>query len=659
MTTNPLLSPLLTPLRLGSKTLRNRIVVTGHATRNIDGDRLPNDDDIAYFAERALGGAAMLTTGTTAVHESSPTPYGIYANFDDRIIPRYEALSASVHEHGALMCVQLGHMGARTDDAVGGVWAPSRVSHHNYGSYPHVMDDREISTLIMAFAAAAGRVVRGGLDGVEIAVGHGQMINLFLSPLTNTRSDGWGGEDEHRFRFCREVLQAVRAEIGTALLVVRVNGSDEVAHSLDQDAWLDIDQRIAEEGLADAINVSVGFGGSVIPTMLADHGCYLHYARAVRQRVQVPVGAVGRIVHPALAAQAFADGDADFFGMTRAHIADPHLVRKVIDGREGEIRPCIGCLQMCQGELERNQNIKCVYNAVTGRERYNRTVEEERVSAPRRVTVIGGGPAGLEVARVSTIRGNVVTVLERAEELGGAVLVAAQTPGRTELGVSVRWLASEVRRLGVTVRTGTAATADLVATTDPDVVVLASGARSARPPWALGHPARVVGVREVVDGSVAVGGHVAIVDDEHRSQGLSAAIAAATRGCRVTFVTDSPGPCELMEPEVRNDMLLALRGKPFEIRASRKVLSIHEDGRGVRVRLQETSLEKLVYAVTTPGAMEELQVDWIVTTFVEPNDELFTELRAQHDDVRLVGDVLSPHRIEAAVHGGFALAATI
>jgi 2,4-dienoyl-CoA reductase (NADPH2) len=655
MPVDPLLAPLLTPLRLGTSELRNRIVVTGHATRNVDAERLPNDDDVAYFAARARGGAAMVTMGTAAVHASSPMPYGIYANVDDRIVPRYEALSAAVHEHGALICAQLGHMGARAEGAQGAVWAPSRVSHHNYGSYPHVMDDGEIQALVDAFAGAASRAVRGGLDGVEIAVGHGQMINLFLSPLTNTRTDGWGGDDERRFRFCREVLQAVRAAIGDALLVVRVNGADEVAGSLDQDAWLDIDQRISEERLADAVNVSVGFGGSVIPTMVAAHGCYLHYASAVRKRVDLPVGAVGRIVSPHEAARALTAGEADFFGMTRAHIADPDVVRKLAEGREGEIRPCIGCLQMCQGELERNQNVKCVYNAVTGRERYVDGLETRAAAPARRVTVVGGGPAGLEVARVAALRGHVVTVLERAPELGGSVRLAQRTPGRAELGGSVDWLASEVRRLGVTVRTGESATADTVSGTGPDVVVLATGARTTPPPWALGCPERVVGVREVIGGAVELHGTVVIVDDEHRSQALSAAIVLAERGCTVTFLTDRTGPAELMEPEVRNDMLLALRGAAFTIRTSRRVLSLHGDGGRVRVRTEEAALAKLVFTVSATAATEDFEADWVVSTFVEPDDELFAQLRGRHE-VRMVGDVLNPHRIEGAVHGAFALA---
>jgi 2,4-dienoyl-CoA reductase (NADPH2) len=520
------------------------------------------------------------------------------------------------------------------------------------------MDEGEIATLVDAFATAASRVVRGGLDGVEIAVGHGQIINLFLSPLTNTRTDGWGGDEERRFRFCREVLQAVREAIGEAMLVVRVNGADEVAGSLDQAAWLDIDQRIAEEGLADAINVSVGFGGSVIPTMRAEHGCYLHYARAVRQRVRLPVGAVGRIVSPEEAARALADGDADFFGMTRAHIADPHLVRKLSEGRVAEIRPCIGCIQMCQGELERNQNVKCVYNAVTGRERFLRTVEEERAAQTRRITVVGGGPAGLEVARVAAIRGHSVTLLERAHRLGGTVRVAEKTPGRAELGRSVDWLTAEVHRLGVTVKTAVSATADDVSATDPEVVVVATGARTAAPPWAPPGTERVVGIREVVDGTVAPTGHVAIVDDDHRGQALAAAIVLTERGCSVTLLTNHTGPCELMEGAVRNDLLLALRGRPFTIRPSRRLVALSPTGTGLLLRLEEAALEALVYRVQTTAAVEEIDADWVVTTFAEPNDELVGQLRARHD-VRLVGDVLAPHRIEAAVHAGFALAAAL
>lgn len=657
------LAPLLEPLDIGTRTLRNRIIVTAHATHNVDAEHLPNDDDVAYFAERARGGAALVAMGTTAVHPSSPTPYGIYHNFDDRIVPRYELLSSAVHEHGALIVPQLGHMGARTDGESGPVWAPSQVSHHLWGSVPYAMSRTEVRTLVEAYAAAAERAVRGGMDGVEIAVGHGQMVNLFLSPLTNQRTDEYGGDEDRRFRFCRELLTEVRAAIGDTLLLVRVNGSDEVPGSLDQDAWLDIDQRIAETGLVDAINVSANFYGSVIPTMAVPRGCYLHYARAVRKRVDLPVGAVGRITDPAMAAQALEDGDADFVGMTRAHIADPHLVTKVIEGRVDEIRPCIGCIQMCQGELGRHRNVKCVYNPVTGRERFLREVESTPAPTSRRIVVVGGGPAGLETARVSALRGHEVTLFDERPELGGVVRVAARVDGRDGLIDAVDWLGNEVRRLGVDVRLRRTAEASDVLALEPDVVVLATGASETLPQWAPREDRRLLGVADVVSGRPRLSGTVVVVDELDRTNGMSAALVAAEQGCQVVLLTARPGPAELVEPEVRDDFLVRLHAAGVEIRTSTQVREF--DAQEGVLRCGVGGLAALTYReVDGDGqlltrALPDVAIatDWVVHTWTEPRAELFEDL-PDSVDVRAVGDVLNPHRIEAAVHAAFELAAS-
>ncbi|MBO9523114.1 MAG: FAD-dependent oxidoreductase [Nocardioidaceae bacterium] len=655
------LRPLLEPLAVGSRTLRNRIVVTAHATYNIDAEHLPNDDDVAYFAERARGGAALVAMGTTAVHPSSPTPYGIYHNFDDRIVPRYEVLSAAVHEHGGLIVPQLGHMGARTDGEAGPVWAPSQVSHHLWGSVPYAMSRADVRTVVAAYAAAAERAVRGGMDGVEISVGHGQMVNLFLSPLTNRRTDEYGGDDERRFRFCREVLEGVRAAVGDALLLVRVNGSDEVPGSLDQDAWLDIDQRIAETGLVDAINVSANFYGSVIPTMAVPRGCYLHYARAVRKRVDLPVGAVGRITDPSMAAQALEDGDADFVGMTRAHIADPHLVTKVAEGRTDEIRPCIGCIQMCQGELGRHRNVKCVYNPVTGRERFLRDVESTKAPTSKRIVVVGGGPAGLETARVSALRGHRVTLFDERAELGGTVRLAARVEGRDGLVDAVDWLGNEVRRLGVDVRLRRTAEAADVLGCEPDVVVLATGASDAQPQWAGREDRRLLGAADVVSGRPRLSGDVVVVDETDRTTGMSAALVAAEQGCRVTLVTARPGPAELVEPEVRDDFLTRLVAAGVEIRCSVQVRSYDDGvlhcGVGGLAALTYREVDEEGQLLTRPVADIALAADNVVHTWTEPRAELFEDL-PDDVEVRAVGDVLNPHRIEGAVHAAFELAAS-
>lgn len=664
MSVAPDLVPLLEPLQIGSRTLRNRIIVTAHATYNIDAEHLPNDDDVAYFAERARGGAALVAMGTTAVHPSSPTPYGIYHNFDDRIVPRYEKLSTAVHEHGGLIVPQLGHMGARTDGEAGPIWAPSQVSHHLWGAVPYAMSRTDVRTVIEAYASAAERAVRGGMDGVEISVGHGQMVNLFLSPLTNLRDDEYGGSDDARFRFCRELLEGVRAAIGDAMLLVRVNGSDEVPGSLDQDAWLDIDERIADLGVVDAMNVSANFYGSVIPTMAVKRGCYLPYARAVRQRLgdRLPIGAVGRIVDPTMAAQAIVDGDADFVGMTRAHIADPHLVTKVMEGRTDEIRPCIGCIQMCQGELGRHRNVKCVYNAVTGRERYLREVETTVSPIPKRVVVVGGGPAGLETARVSALRGHTVTLFDERADLGGVVRVAARTDGRDGLIDAVDWLGNEVQRLGVDVRLRRTAEAADVLALEPDVVVLATGASDATPQWMARDHRRVLGAADVVSGRPRLSGTVVVVDETDRTSGMSAALAAAEQGCSVVLVTARPGPAELVEPEVRDDFLQRLVAAGVEIRPSTRVHAFDPEaaklyvGVGGLAALTYRALDQDGALMTAASSEAVIAADWVVHTWTEPRAELFDEL-PDTVEVRAVGDVLNPHRIEGAVHAAFELAA--
>lgn len=657
------LRSLVEPLALGSVTLRNRIVVTAHATYNVDSENLPNDDDVAYFAERARGGAAMVTMGTTAVHPSSPTPYGIYHNFDDRIIPRYERLSEAVHAHGAVIVPQLGHMGGRTDGEEGDVWAPSPFSYHHYGAVPREMSRRQIDDVVAAFGRAAERAVRGGMDGVEIIVGHGQLMNLFLSPLTNRRTDEYGGSDEARFLFCRRVLETVRERIGDALLMVRVNGSDEAAGSLDVDAWLDIDQRIDELGLVDGMNVSANFSGSVIPTMAVRRGCYLHYARAVRERVGMPVGAVGRITDPAMAAAAVEAGDADFVGMTRAHIADPHLVAKMVQGREDEIRPCIGCVQMCLGELGRHRNVKCVYNPVTGRERLLADVETTTAAVPRRVVVVGGGPAGLETARVSALRGHEVTLFDERPETGGTVRIAARTQGRDGLVDAVDWLGNEVRRLGVDLRLRRTAEGSDIMALDPDIVVLATGAAETLPQWAARDHRRLVPAADVVAGRPRLSGRVVVVDDHHRTNAMSAALAAADAGCEVTYVTATPGPAELVEAAVRDDFLTLMHEAGIAIRCSTRVDEFDADGPRLRCSLSGADASTYRHSdergrpIDRRLGVVELEADWVVHTWTEPRSEVFEELP---DDVTVhaVGDVMNPHRIEGAVHAAFRLAAT-
>ena len=562
---------LLEELTVGPRRLRNRVLVTGHTTAYVDADHLPDARDAAYFGARAAGGAAMLCTGTNVVHPSSPLPYGTYAAFDERIVPAHRAIADAVHAHDALMLVQLGHMAQRNYDEPVPTWSPSPIAFHTGGPVPHEMTQAEIREVVDAFGETAARVERAGMDGVEVGLGHGQLINLFLSPLTNARTDAYGGSFERRLRFAHEVMAAVREAVSDAMLIgARVNGDDEVPGSLDADAWLEISAAVAATGLPHFLNVSLNFHESLVPTMHTPHGAFLAHARALRAQVELPVFATGRITDAAAAEHALADGSVDAIGMTRAHIADPDVVANLRAGREHATRPCVGCVQMCIGQVQRGRPISCVYNSVTGSER-ERGPRERRPAAPaRRLTVVGGGPAGLEAARVAALRGHAVTLIERAQRLGGSVALAATAPGRAELAGMIPWYEGRLRELGVAVETGRDVDAAELAARDADVVVVATGAVDAAPPWAAeAGESLLLGARGALGAPERLVGQVLVVDEDHHGQALFVAAAALARGAAVTVATERLFVASSVERGTRDDLYrLILGGGGRFLRAS-------------------------------------------------------------------------------------------
>lgn len=650
--------PLFEPLKVGAVVVKNRVAVTGHATRNLDSNGHPNEQDAAYFGERAKGGTGLNIMGMSVVHPSSPTPHGVYRNLDDTSVQPYAAVVEAVHEHDAVLLAQIGHMGTKTGGAIGANWAPSAISFHSRGVVPHVMSLREIRSVVDAHAAAALRLCRAGVDGVELSFGHGLLPNLFLSPLTNTRTDEYGGTPERRFAFVEQLLAEVRLAIGDRILSVRVNGSDEVDGGLTQDQWLSIDQKIDRTGAVDLVNVSASFMGSATPTMASPPACLMPYAEAVRRVVSIPVLGAGRVTDASIAAEVVASGQADLVGMTRAHIADPHLVLKISTGRADDVRPCVGCLQMCMGELERGRNVKCMHNAVTGYELTRRRVTEETAPSRRRVVVVGAGPAGMEAARISAIRGHEVILFEQRTDLGGAVRIAASVPGRSELAGTIVWLESQVRKLNIDIRENCRATGPDIMNLRPDVVVVATGARPATPDWLEEPNPRVTSAREFVSAGGTASERIVIVDDERRGLAFSAALVAAKSGAKVSIVTANTAVGDWLEQEVRVDFVRALRGYPVTVIAERAVR--HCYGAAPVVLDLEASTGSW-YARPEPGKVavhrSAIEADLVVHTWSEPHDEL-TDLEDEVEVYR-VGDAASPHRIEGAIHMAFLAAGAI
>jgi 2,4-dienoyl-CoA reductase-like NADH-dependent reductase (Old Yellow Enzyme family) len=627
---------LLSPLTLRGKTVRNRILITGHTTGFVDENVFPDARCVAYYRERAKGGAGMLCLGTTTVHPTSPDPHFVYCGYKPGVVAAYKALADGVHEFGSLILVQLGHMGQRDGGLREPIVSASEIAVQA-GQSPRALVPEEIEEIIEGFAQAAAYAEEGGLDGVELAVGHGQLINLFLSPLTNQREDEWGGSAERRFRLAAEVIDRVRRRTGPDFIVgARINFDDMVPGGLGEPDWLEISARLAETGQLDFLNVSTDFYSSVVPGMsMPAGGQYVPKTRAIKRATGMPTFTAIRVNQPADADAIIANGDADMVGMTRAHIADPYVGVKTAEGRVDDIRPCVGCLQMCIGELFRERSISCIYNPVSGRELH--WAELSPAATPKRIVVVGAGPGGLEAARVAALRGHNVTLFERGPRLGGIVPWIARAPGREEIGNVASWLGRQVEKLPIEVRLNTEATPANVLEVSPHAVILATGSATATPAWFPPEAdVPLAGPIDILGGAAKVPIRAVVVDDDGHMEGVSIADYLAANGATVDLITAAPqvGPRidpGNLEPAYRS---LLSRGVTFRT--------------GVRVARVERGA--LVMASVYTGA--EFRLDepgTIVTTQRFGEDRLWRELRGRVPEIYAVGDCLTPRTIDRAV----------
>lgn len=552
------------PLRIGNVGLRNRIARTAHHTG------LPWSDDpvelSAYHVARAKGGVALSILQTGGVHPSSATTIPVY---DDRVLRGYERLVGAVRPHGMRLFQQLNHQGsAMASNALGGPpWSASTVPNPEVGVIPRSMTKGEIDEMVWAFARAAARARDGGLDGVEVHAAHGYLVGQFLSPLTNHREDEYGGTQENRNRFLFDILAAVRAEVGDNFPVgVRLNSEERVSGGLDVAQWRDI--ALLAEPFVDYVNLSYSTYyrlGDIVASMEAPLGYELESSTAVRAAIGVPKLVTGRIMTLEHADQLVAEGEADLVSMVRALIADPELVAKTAAGRESQVRPCTGSNQGCAVSIAMGRRLECVVNPHVAREA--ETIDPPAVDdvTPRKVVVVGGGPAGLEAARVAAGLGHHVVLMEAGRELGGQVRIAARGPGRGDNLAVVDWLADEVGRLGVDVRLRTYGEPENIAAEQPDVVIVATGAsvradqrQTARPIWEIDGRSlpHVTSAWELLSGRFGGApprGPVCpeylaalVYDDTGGFEALSAAHELLDRGYDVTFATRFGAPGGLM-----------------------------------------------------------------------------------------------------------------
>jgi 2,4-dienoyl-CoA reductase-like NADH-dependent reductase (Old Yellow Enzyme family) len=649
----PILS---SPIKLGPKTARNRIWMTAHATLLVK-DHLFTDAHIAYYAERAKGGVAVITMEAMATHPTTQPYKGKAFAFDPRMVPEYRKLADAVHVYDTLLLSQPWHRGRQTNGITNGlpVWAPSAVPCGVYREMPHVMTNSDINEIIEGYRLSARYSREGGLDGVEVhGMSHGYLLNQFLSPATNSRSDQYGGTLENRMRIVMEILDASRSEIGNDMIMgMRLNSDDGHEGGLGPDEWADIAKEFEATGLIDYISFSHGTYVNrmlIYPTAPEEHGFQLGATGQIKAHLNVPVVGVGRITNPDEAEQWLAEGKCDFVGMARALIADPKWAEKSLTGDGQKIRPCVGA-NWCMSRIFAQAPVGCIHNPSAGQERELNESELPPASKIKNVAVVGGGVAGMRASWTLARRGHKVTLFEAKPVLGGQVRWWAQAESRQELIGIISWLEDRIAEENVTVCCNTLVSKEEL--TDFDEVVVAAGSSGLKHGWTMLKPEKWAGpalpgadspnvysYTEVLDTNPELGQKVIIFDIMGGRQGAVITEIIARQGATVHFVTQlgqpSPDLASSRDWGKVHGMLKRL-GVIFHV--DKELVSISED----RVTLRD---------LYTNEETTEIQVS--ATVMVQgsaANDQLYHELSALKP-CHLIGDAMAPRRVNDAINEG-------
>jgi 2,4-dienoyl-CoA reductase-like NADH-dependent reductase (Old Yellow Enzyme family)/thioredoxin reductase len=621
--------PLLQPFQLKHLTLRNRIMTTSHEPAYPE-EGMPKERYAAYHAERAKAGIALtMTAGSAAVSRNSPPVFNNILAYKDEVVPWIRNMTDQVHEHGAAIMIQLTHLGRRTHWNKGD-WLPAisatrhrEPAHH---AFPKLAEDWDIARVISDFADAAERMKEGGMDGVEIMT-HGHLLDQFISPLTNDLDGPYGRAHlESRMRLTTDIIAAVRDRVGEEFVVGVRFAPDEVQEGgITPEMGLDIARILEGTGQVDFLNINRGrihtdpAMTDMIPIQGMRGAPHLNSAGEVQKAINLPVFHGAKIPDVATARHAVSSGLVDMVGMTRAHMADPHVVRKIIEGREDDIRPCVGATY-CLDRIYQAGEALCIHNPATGRELtmpHEITPAEEK----KKVVIVGAGPAGLEAARVAAERGHDVLVFEAQPDPGGQIRLTVQNPRRAEMISIIDWRMAQCAARDVEFRFNTWAEAEDVTALNPDVVIVATGGM----PNTMLHETRaeaanVVTSWDLISGDVKPGSNVLIYDESGDHPGVMAAEVAANAGAKVEIMT----PDRTFAPDIMAMNLVpymrALQDKDVSFTVTRRLLSVAPDGN------QLTATIGTDYSSHTSQA----QYDQVVVNYgTLPLDELYFDLKEQ------------------------------
>ena len=616
---------LFQPFQLGHLTLKNRIISTSHAPAYAE-DGLPGERYQRYHEEKAKGGLAMtMFGGASSVSQDSPASFGQLNLSDDRIIGPLQAFAKRIHAHDVPLMCQISHAGRRTHPASGN-WlptvAPSAIREPAHGAMPKVLESSDIRRIVADYAAAAKRCADGGLDGVELLVS-GHLIGQFWSPLSNKRADHYGGSIENRLRFGMEVLEAIRETTPEKFIVsLRFTANEFIDGGITEEDGIAIALAHAETGLVDCMNISGGANwtkagvAETVPSMAFPSGRFVELAGKVRRATDLPVLHAAGIADLATANFAVSEGHVDLIGMTRAQIADPHMVRKHLAGEDETIRPCVGA-GYCIDRIYRGGDALCLHNAVTSRE----NVLSHQVKAAdihRNVVIVGAGPAGLEAARLCAERGHEVTVLEAQSDPGGQVVYSAQIPWRQNMIGITRWLYDRCVALDVKFQFNCYVESEDVLALNPDVVILATGGMPDMS-QVEGGEQLAHSTWDILSGEVAPGAQVLVYDETGAQSGPTVAEFLAAAGSKVVLST--PDRMIAQDVGVTNHAihLRNLYAAGVRIQPDQRLIRLSTDGNQKKATLQNE------YST----AVEVHSFDQIVIEAgTVPMDDLFEELAA-------------------------------
>jgi len=651
--------PLLQPFQLKHLRLKNRIMITSHEPAYPE-NGMPKERYRAYHVERAKAGIALtMTAGSAAVSRDSPPVFNNILAYKDEVVPWMKDLTDACHEHGAAVMIQLTHLGRRTSWSKAD-WLPVvSPSHHREAShraFPKKMEDWDIDRIIKDYADAAERMHAAGVDGLELEA-YGHLMDQFWSPSTNTLDAPFGGAMENRVRFTLEVIKAIRARVGKEFILGVRGVADEVRPGgLTADEGLGIARYLAKSGMVDFLNIIRGHIDTdagltdVIPVQGMRSAPHLDFAGGIRQQLDIPIFHGAKIQDVNTARFAIESGKLDMVGMTRAHMADPHIVRKIMIGREDTIRPCVGA-NFCLDRIYQGGEAYCIHNPATGRE-LTMPHALEKAPSPRKIVVVGAGPSGLEAARVASERGHHVVVLEAASKPGGQIRLTALSQRRKEMISIIDWRMARCEEQGVSFRFNTLADPSTVLAEKPDVIIIATGGLPHTEVLSAGNEL-VVSAWDILSGDAKPGKNVLLYDDAGDHAALQAADVIAHTGATLEVMT----PDRSFSPEV-----MAMNLVPYMRSLQKLDVTFTVTFRLESVERHPTQTGKLLAVLGSDygGVRKERVVDQVVVNHgTLPLEDLYFELKPMSSNAGAVNytDLIAgkPQTVQSNKGGKFQL----